>query len=364
MNNNKFYLLKLKPIVIILTTIVLLIVISLTLNHLVKSKDNSTVLTINGEPVSEDEFSLIMSGLRANVFSYFSQKYGAKDNINFWTTSFNGEVPADILKQNTIDELKRIKIEQILMKVYAITDDISYFGFLKDFKNENERRKIAVTKNLPIFGPIQYEEKIYYNYLQSERTEKLKQILSCKELFISEEEIKIYYNENKEKKYRKPDYINIEKITLPVTNDKEEVSADKKAKAKMAISQIMKRIRNGEKFESVVSDYKSKGVKDIEYEEQVFDGSTLRIYTTLYPETCAKINDLKINQTSNIIVEKNSLNVIKIVDKKTEVYKTYEEVKVQIRKELINKKYEIMIKKLLDKVNLNAKYMTKMHNIL
>ena len=65
----------------ILIFIVSLLAISLTLYHLYKVKDNITLLTINGEPVSKAEFITIMSGLRANIYSYFSLKYGANDNI-------------------------------------------------------------------------------------------------------------------------------------------------------------------------------------------------------------------------------------------------------------------------------------------
>lgn len=361
-NDNKFYRTKLKLSAILLTLIVSLLAISLILNHLTRLEDNDTVLTINGEPVSMDEFLNIRSGLRANTYSYFSQKYGARDSINFWTTSFNGEVPADILRQNTIDELKRIKTEQILMKIHGIIDDISYSGFLKELNKENGRRKMAVMKNKPIYGPLQYDAKRFYVYLQSERIDKLKQMLSGKELLISEEEIRIYYCENKGGKYKRPDYIKIEKISLPVTNGYEDDSTIEKVKPEIVISQIIRNIRSGEKFEIIVNDYKRKGVKDIEFEELVFDGSTLRIYTTLYPELSTKVNDLKTNQISDIIREKNSLNIIKIIQKESADFMTLEEVRGHIKKELINNKYDIIINKLLDsaKVKLDEKILRKM----
>jgi hypothetical protein len=358
---ENFYQKRLKLIAIILTLIVSLVAISLILNHLFTLKEDDTILTVNGEPVSIAEFLHTRSGLRANTYSYFSQKYDARDNLNFWTTSYNGEVPAEILKQNTIDKLKRVKSEQILMKIYGITEDISYSGFLKDLNTANIKRKMAVEKNEPIYGPIQYDEKRFYDYLQSERIGKLKQILSDKELLVSEEEIRLYFNENKCGKYNQSDYIKIEMISLPVMNSCRDDSTYGKVKPEMLMSQILKHIRGGEKFKTVVNDYKSKGVQEVEYKEQVFDGSTLRNYAAMYPEICSKINDMNTNQISDIIRERNSLNIFKIVEKKAGVFKTYEEVRGQIKRELIDKKYEIMINKLLDTVNvkLNEKILSK-----
>lgn len=354
-NNNKYFLKKLTILAVILIFVISLLTISSILNHLTTVKDNDTILTVNGEQVSLNEFLTVLSGLRSNTYSYFSQKYGSTDSKNFWTTSFNGEVPVNVLKQKTIDALKKLKIEQMLMKQYGITNDISYSGFLKDFKAENERRKIAVGENHAIYGPMQYEEKIYYDNLQTERIEKLKQRLSGKKFFISEEEIKIFYNDNKDEKYKNKDSIKIEKIALPIINVYEDVSMNEKGKPEMVISQILKRIRGGEKFKIVVDDYKSKGVKEVEFEELVFDGSTLMNYAALYPEISSKVNDMNTNQISDIISERNSLNIIKIIEKKSGVYKTYEEVKGQIKKELIDKKYERMINKLLDSANVKLR---------
>ena len=98
---------KYKPFTAILCIIILLTIGGLNLKCKPDKKNGLIVLTINGEPVSDDEYSLIMSGLRSNVFSYFSQKYQATDNNNFWTTSFNGEIPEVILKGKTIDAYKK-----------------------------------------------------------------------------------------------------------------------------------------------------------------------------------------------------------------------------------------------------------------
>ena len=169
-----------------------------------------------------------MSGLRANVFSYFVQKYGVTDSAKFWTTRFQGEIPIEVLKQKTLDKLKRIKTEQIVMKKNGIANDISYSGFLDKLKAENERRKKAVEKKQAIYGPQQYDAIGYYDILHGNRIEELKNKLADKELSSTEEEIKNAYDENKETSYKKIDSIKYEKIVIPYLDEKGNPSPDKK----------------------------------------------------------------------------------------------------------------------------------------
>jgi hypothetical protein len=75
-----------------------------------------------------------MSGLRANVYSYFSNKYGIEESSAFWSSDFEGEVPEEVLRQKTIELLKRIKIEQILMREHGIADDISLTDFSRNWR--------------------------------------------------------------------------------------------------------------------------------------------------------------------------------------------------------------------------------------
>jgi hypothetical protein len=352
-NDGKFYLTKMNLAVIISVIGILLSVILFSINKPSNVNDDDTVLTVNGEPVSMAEYLNIMSGARTKVFSYISQKFGVTDSKYFWTTSFDGEIPEEILKQSTVNELTRVKILQILMKKYGITNDISYSGFLKELTAENERRKKAVVKKLPIYGPVEFGEKIYYDYMLSERTGKLKQVLSATEFAINDEACKTYFNEKKEEKFRKPDYIKIEKISLQITSNNEEGTREKKINVEIDSNLILKRVRNGEKFEAVVNDYKNKGAKGIEYETLVFDASTLRNYTTLYPGISSRINNLKINQISDFIEESDSRNIIKIVETETNLFWTYEEVKGVILRDLADRKFNSTIDSLVNKAKVN-----------
>jgi len=333
---------------ILMTLTVILISLSLLRCYFNGPDKTDTVLTINGEPVCIDEFYHIMSGLKSNVFSYFFQKYNIEGSEGFWTTSFNGETPLDFLINSTIETIKRIKIEQILINKYGITEDISYSGFLKDLLSENERRVKAVANNQPVYGPIQYDERVYYEYLLSERREKLKQLLSGKELMSGYKEIHNYYNENKLTKFRKPGNAKVEKISIYSYYGDENLSTDRISDADNIIKQVSQDLYAGKEFKKLADEYNNKGILSIDYEILIFDESTIKTYTYLFPAISAKIPDLTVNQISDIIKEGNTSSIIRILEKDPDMVIPLEEVTNQIKQELIDLKYEMKIQQLLN----------------
>ncbi len=51
---------------------------------------------------------------------------------------------------------------------YHLTPADSYDFFLTQLKKENQRRKHAVATHQPIYGPTQYTEANYFDYLQAQ----------------------------------------------------------------------------------------------------------------------------------------------------------------------------------------------------
>lgn len=168
-----------------------------------QNAEDDILLTVNGEPVYRNEFTLIQSWLKPEVFSYFAINHGAVDGPDFWGKKINGEIPSEVLTERTITELTRIVTEKLLMREYGIIDDISFAGFIEELEKENNRRKKAAAEGLPVYGPLQVDEKIYYEYLRTERVEKLKKNLAVKKINITGKEINDYYCMNIEK-FRKP----------------------------------------------------------------------------------------------------------------------------------------------------------------
>lgn len=122
------------------------------------------IFTINGEPITCDEFKMQSNMERANVISYFQNKYSAIISEDFWTTDFSGEIPAERLKKTVVEKLVRVYSIKRLALEYKIISDIGYEKFLSDMKKENERRAKAIKDNQPVYGPKQFGLEAYYSY--------------------------------------------------------------------------------------------------------------------------------------------------------------------------------------------------------
>ncbi len=161
------------------------------------SFDQDIVVTVNGEPVSTQLFEQRLSLNRADVYSYFYKKYKISDPSGFWATQYGKEVPAEVIKKKVMDDCVEIKIQQILARDNGIMPDITYKAFLEDLKRENLRRKEVLAKDGVIYGPEQYTEKTYFEYVLSNMQIKLKTKLGQDTFHVSDDELKKFHESGK-----------------------------------------------------------------------------------------------------------------------------------------------------------------------
>jgi len=83
------------------------------------------------------------------------------------------------------------------MKVYNIADDITFNGFITGLNVENARRKMAIEKKIPIYGPVEFDERTYFQYLHAERVRKLKKSI-INESSITQDDMNRMFEEMKE----------------------------------------------------------------------------------------------------------------------------------------------------------------------
>ncbi len=155
-------------------------------------KDNY-IAKLNGKIISVPEFRLLMKKNRAMIYNDFYQNYSAEDCTDFWTRSFNDEIPIEILKKKALDECIQIKVQQILAKQNNLVKSICYSDFLTNFEKEQQRRKNAYKSKQVIFGPIELTELGYYNYIISNLQIRLKNHLAANQFKVSDEQLKNYY---------------------------------------------------------------------------------------------------------------------------------------------------------------------------
>lgn len=124
---------------------------------------HDTAIMVNGMPVSGEAFLFAMAGCRTACYDYFLQKYGAYDSADFWQHSFNGEVPAQWLEQQTILRWKEDICRLQAMQHYGVLNGFDFTRFKRQWKEENNRRQNGQL----VYGNTWLDAFSFYSYLLS-----------------------------------------------------------------------------------------------------------------------------------------------------------------------------------------------------
>lgn len=303
---------------------------------------------INQEPIEENEFKLIFTKHRGDVLSYFHRNYKVDSSDDFWRTDYKGEIPAVMAKELTLNTLTRIKAEQKLMKEKGIIEDMTYSTYLKALEKENERRRVALKNNQVIYGPKQYTEDTYYDYLHSTRLHVLKDKLSKDEFAITEEELNTYYENTKDRypDYKKADFIKVRCIKITYgQGDKDTVSREKAIK----LIQEAEKALQTKSFDDVMTQYNENN----EEIEIVFDDTTYRENVKNEIELYGPISELKVGEVSEIIQFNSAFYIVDCIEREEGKYRTFDEYRETIWKNYVNEQFIEYLDQLVEEVSVN-----------
>ncbi|MGG1554581.1 peptidyl-prolyl cis-trans isomerase [Paenibacillus ferrarius] len=321
-----------------------------------KLKDpQDVVVLINGEPVTVAEFNLLLKDNLAFTYAYFKNKYGIDDKKDFWESTYSGENPLTVVKERTLENLKKIKVQQRLAKEKGVIDEISYTSFLTKWKEENRRRQAAVKSNKVIYGPVQYAEKDYYHYVLSNMITKLKATLqSQKEIMTSDDVLRRYYEENK-LNFRASDTKKIEEIAIAFDTDRQQQDA------RIVMEMIRNQLNEGQGLKSVMDHYEMNPSMKISYEAQVWDKTAERLGYRTSPMMQSIVQRLEAGHVSEVFDENGALHMVTCTESIAGGYLTFDEVKHGLLETYVNFKYDEIIDHLIRhaEVKINEKMYNK-----
>ena len=244
-------------------------------------------------------------------------------------------------QHSTFEVAARIKIQQLKAKELGLIEDCSYNRFLIDFKAENARRKSELENHEVIYGPTQFSEENYYNYKFSNLVLQLKQVLAEREFKITDSDLKIRYEKEKNKSFKMPDYIQVVKFEV---NDTSKLDAIK--------LKILKTEKNQKNFIPVIENLKKMitetALKNVEL--VTFDPTVYQNYEgEERAEVMNLITGLKSGEFSKVSKEDGKYVFFQLIERKESGYCNFESVKVMLKRDLINKMYSDYIEKALEK---------------
>ena len=153
-----------------------------------------TVGEIAGQPVALGELQLFVDDVRQQTNSYFKKNYSL-DAITEeeWRKDFSGESPVDYAIGLAMEELVPYKVVEQKLVELGSSEDFSYRAFVNRWQKENEDRQQKEASGEVIYGPVQYTERVYYDYLNESYQEELAAQLRQEP---TEEELQAFYDDN------------------------------------------------------------------------------------------------------------------------------------------------------------------------
>jgi hypothetical protein len=293
------------------------------------SSQSSIVAWVDGIPIEKGEVLRVMNQNRSLVFNYFHEKYGVENSSDFWGRRIGEEVPKELLKKNALETLVRIKVEEKLAYDEHLINTLDYKSFLSAWMLENKHRKETVAKGGVIYGPVEFDEKQYFEYSHSKMKIMLKDALA-NSMQVREEMLKAEYETTKNERYREPDHFRLEIISLAYNDNNREASFHQMEK-------VVNSHKNDSDSLSLLSDHYQAHYEAVTYTRGQ-DSVELR-----YPSIWDAIKDLKASESSEIVNERSAWVLFYVKDRQLGRFLDYDKVKNAVKNQYIEQQLGLMI---------------------
>lgn len=306
-------------------------IIALTLSSLLcisavgcssKKNNNDIVATVNGNNITIEDFKVTLALNKIDLES----KYGStvwetevEDGVKFKDTFKNRVLKGMIDVEAVCEEAKKDGLTPSEEEIDKAFDELNknlyanenYKKILEDLKISDTCIKSQVEKTLTI-------QKYTENF--------------DKNLKISDEEMKKYYEEHKVDYYK--DEVKASHILISTVDDNgKELSEAKKKEAKKKAEEVLKKAKSGEEFSELAKEYSDDP-------GSAANGGDLGYFTKgqmVQPFEEAAFS-LKSGEISGLVESEYGYHIIKVYDK-IDKQLTFDEVKDEIKKTLTDDKY-------------------------
>lgn len=311
------------------------------------------IATVDGVEIHVSEFQRAIDANRAGMIKYFHEKYDAVPSAAFWTTPYGGkEIPLELLKKKALEDSINQKIRQILAKEQGVLPDISYDAFMQNFILENERRQQAIKNHQVVFGPAQYTEEAYFEYVMGNAALSVKNQLMEHDWKPNEQQLITFYESNKRRLYHAPATVKVRLLSLSFLDANRNVDALLKTRAKRKLETARQKISSGVSFELAARDID----QDDQVTEQIYNLDSYR-HNARSPVAQASA-DLLPGEVSEMIEENGRFYLIQCMEKDQlgSKYLAFDGIREQVLKDYIDHQYEEYIRERLTdaKVVLNG----------
>ncbi|MDE0577872.1 MAG: hypothetical protein OSB39_13065 [Opitutales bacterium] len=181
--------------------------------------DCNTIATVNGIPVSRDEFLYVMKKESSSVAGSYMTENKVEYDEGFWEEKHGDakETPLEKLKKTALSELEKTKHLQFLAQESGIIDEIKAFGKLKgELAEVNAERAKTKSENGILHGPLQFTFDIYYRMTNNNLEYALKKgLVDSGNAWHSDSDAKAHYEKMKESVFNRGHQLRYYEIRVP-----------------------------------------------------------------------------------------------------------------------------------------------------
>lgn len=321
--------------------VVLLFVFAVQLNAQKSVLDTLVVARVNAEPITYNEYKYFLDRNRAGVIKYFRNNCGLAYGANFWVATCNSQNPKRYLSEKSLKEAVVTKAQQVVAKKYGVASNITYQQFLVSLEKENKRRLKAVKQNQVIFGPVQYTEKGYYDYLFSNLVIKLKKELAKTEFDLNNQILHAQYEELKDSLFQLG-YCTKNSISkLKAKNN-----GDLTEKEEKLLNDVRLKMDKGRAAKKIISSKSLKKHFEVSYQDYVVNDSVYKGEEEDFLLSLVRLEtkNLNVGETSQIIKSNGAYYCIRLQEKQNLGYREFEKCKRVVYDIYLAKLYENYIK--------------------
>ncbi|MEI9895091.1 MAG: peptidyl-prolyl cis-trans isomerase [Chthoniobacter sp.] len=298
------------------------------------------VATVDGEPIALGEFLLRLNAERAGVYAHFQSLIRVENTDRFWDTKYGGVTPWAFLKAKTLEDLKAIKVQQSAARRAGIVADTGYASFRQRFEAENRRRAAAARTGEVIYGPRRLSEGAFYHQELARTIERLKSYLAENTLHPSEEQVRQYYERNKDRRYRLPDSVSVEVLTWTIGNKSGGEPAESSLRG------VQSGARHGKSLAECVAAW-LPGASDLRVAMCTINKDTASQYSKTAPALLAAAAVLQAGQVSEIIRSDAGGMIIQCHAREEGGFLSYDHFQPAIRRDCVDEKYQSFVDQLV-----------------
>lgn len=306
----------------------LILCLMMTVSLVGCSSKNKAVAIVNGQDITLGNYEKLLALNKSSMESY----YGS----DIWSQEIeDGKTYEDMIKDMVLETMigseviyQQAEKDKVLPTDEQVQEQIDSFN--ESIKDDTDYQKEL--KNMGInekFLKFQFARDLANTNLQAKFEEDTK---------ISEDEMKKYYEENKDDFYT--DTVTASHILIKtIDDDGNELSESKKKEAKKTAEEALAKVKAGEDFATVAKEYSEDSSASSGGELGTFGRG--KMVTEFENAAFA----MKAGEISDIVETEYGYHIIKVTDR-VDKQETYDDVKDKIKSTLASEKYTEYVEKL------------------